>query len=365
MSVATIFPAARRAEVVSEFRRGIRRARDTQQQAGSGRTAVAVEELGRVVDAAAEEQARVARAHVDREHAGLGRLVQRVARGLLERGERGRVGELRGRGPLLALLRERLPLVRHRRDRVVGDARRRRGRRRVARVHCVGARAARGRRAGRARGRVRGDRRLVRREHRARLVALAHQPRYHAARRVVLVQRLRELLARVVEVRLERVRLEHERVPLVLERREQARQRRRVRRARPHAEVALHRHQVLGRERLPRDGARAARRVQVLRGEGERGSQRERGPKRPRARAARARVATRLLNQVLLEQVARELADDRLARHLTTDRTEERHGRWWGARARRSRQDHRGEGTRIQRCAAQSHGDLCGAHGGY
>ena len=34
------------------------------------------------------------------------------------------------------------------------------------------------------------------------------------------------------------------------------------------------------------------------------------------------------VDQVLLEQVTRELADDGLARHLTTDRTEERHGHW-------------------------------------
>lgn len=56
----------------------------------------------------------------------------------------------------------------------------------------------------------------------ARLVPLAHQPGNDTASRVVLVQRLRQLLPQRLHVLLLRVRIQHQRIPLVLEQRQHA-----------------------------------------------------------------------------------------------------------------------------------------------
>lgn len=87
-----------------------------------------------------------------------------------------------------------------------------------------------------------------------RLVSFARQSRNNARRGVILVERSAQLLPRLRELLLQRKRLEHNRVPLVLERAEQRRDRGEVRRAGRHYARRLELDEVFDREVLARDG---------------------------------------------------------------------------------------------------------------
>ena len=91
----------------------------------------------------------------------------------------------------------------------------------------------------------------------ARLVALLRQSRDDADRGVVLVQRRAEFLPRLSQLLAQRVRLQRQRVPLVLEHRQQRRDRRQRRRPRPDDARRPQVDQVLDRQLLARDGVLA------------------------------------------------------------------------------------------------------------
>lgn len=87
-----------------------------------------------------------------------------------------------------------------------------------------------------------------------RLVSFTRQSRNHARRSVILVQRRAQLLPRLRKLLLQRKRLEHNRIPLVLERAEQRRDRGEVRRAGRHYTRRLELDEVFDREVLAGDG---------------------------------------------------------------------------------------------------------------
>jgi len=88
----------------------------------------------------------------------------------------------------------------------------------------------------------------------SRFISLTCQPRDYSCGRIVLVEGSAELLSRLRQLLLERVRLEDEGVPLVLEGIEERRYRREVRRARRDDLRRLELDQVLDGQVLARDG---------------------------------------------------------------------------------------------------------------